>query len=123
MEGTKLYVPTSGPKVGSSSKSIQSTQSIDDFSHLTTKPSISNLRIILNDLASVLRSEKSKKSERPIIIQQLQQSIERKPLKPILSRSSIMARIEAEPYMWPHDNSFDPKTTALVIIDMQEDCW
>jgi len=30
--------------------------------------------------------------------------------------------IEALPYRWPHDGSFDPKTTALIIIDMQMDC-
>ena len=30
--------------------------------------------------------------------------------------------IYAEPYHYPHDDSFDPWTTALVIIDMQRDC-
>ncbi|KAG0647694.1 Ureidoacrylate amidohydrolase [Hyphodiscus hymeniophilus] len=29
--------------------------------------------------------------------------------------------VEASPYIWPHDKTFDPKTTALVIIDMQKD--
>lgn len=32
------------------------------------------------------------------------------------------SRIDASPYFWPHDSTFDPKTTALVIIDMQKDC-
>ncbi|RDW65594.1 hypothetical protein BP5796_10286 [Coleophoma crateriformis] len=29
--------------------------------------------------------------------------------------------IEASPYNWPHDGSFGPESTALVIIDMQKD--
>jgi len=29
--------------------------------------------------------------------------------------------VVAEPYPWPYDGSLDPKTTALVIIDMQTD--
>ncbi|MCJ2031661.1 cysteine hydrolase [Methylobacterium sp. J-043] len=29
--------------------------------------------------------------------------------------------VAAEPYPWPYDGSLDPKTTALVIIDMQTD--
>lgn len=36
--------------------------------------------------------------------------------------SVMESSIEAAPYHWPHDRSFDPKTTALVIIDMQMDC-
>jgi hypothetical protein len=39
-----------------------------------------------------------------------------------LSLSKMDSSIEAKPYKWPHDSSFDPKTTALVIIDMQKDC-
>jgi hypothetical protein len=31
-------------------------------------------------------------------------------------------RVEAQPYNWPHDAPMDSKTTALVIIDMQNDC-
>lgn len=30
--------------------------------------------------------------------------------------------VDADPYKWPHDSSMSPKTTALVIIDMQVDC-
>jgi biuret amidohydrolase len=32
-----------------------------------------------------------------------------------------MRTIEADPYPWPFDGSFDPQTTALVVIDMQTD--
>jgi hypothetical protein len=32
-----------------------------------------------------------------------------------------MSRIPAEPYLWPHDGELS-STTALVIIDMQNDC-
>lgn len=31
-------------------------------------------------------------------------------------------QLPATPYDWPHDASFTPYTTALVIIDMQKDC-
>jgi hypothetical protein len=31
-------------------------------------------------------------------------------------------QVKAEPYDWPHDGTFNPQTTALVIIDMQMDC-
>jgi hypothetical protein len=31
-------------------------------------------------------------------------------------------QLPAVPYDWPHDASFTPYTTALVIIDMQKDC-
>lgn len=39
-----------------------------------------------------------------------------------LSLFKMESNIEATPYKWPHDSTFDPKTTALVIIDMQRDC-
>lgn len=38
-----------------------------------------------------------------------------------LSLSSMDASIDAEPYKWPHDGTFGPATTALVVIDMQRD--
>jgi len=31
-------------------------------------------------------------------------------------------QLPAMPYDWPHDATFTPYTTALVIIDMQKDC-
>ena len=31
-------------------------------------------------------------------------------------------QLPALPYDWPHDATFTPYTTALVIIDMQKDC-
>jgi len=39
-----------------------------------------------------------------------------------ISMSKMESHIEASPYVWPHDGTFNPKTTALVIIDMQKDC-
>lgn len=39
-----------------------------------------------------------------------------------ISLYKMASSIEAVPYKWPHDSSFDSKTTALVIIDMQKDC-
>jgi hypothetical protein len=51
---------------------------------------------------------------------------ERKALRTSTISTSLVSKmdsnIEALPYRWPHDSSFDPKTTALVIIDMQKDC-
>lgn len=35
---------------------------------------------------------------------------------------SLPNKIEAEPYAWPSNTSFNCDTTALVIIDMQSDC-
>jgi hypothetical protein len=39
-----------------------------------------------------------------------------------LLKSKMTSRIEARPYAWPMDGAFNPRTTALVIIDMQKDC-
>ncbi|KAL3417456.1 isochorismatase hydrolase [Phlyctema vagabunda] len=38
-----------------------------------------------------------------------------------MTRHAMQASIDAAPYRWPHDSSFHPTTTALVIIDMQRD--
>ena len=32
------------------------------------------------------------------------------------------SKISARPYDWPHDGALSPKNTALVVIDMQNDC-
>ena len=37
----------------------------------------------------------------------------------VLSRPATM--LQAKPYQWPHDSSFGPSTTALIIVDMQKD--
>ena len=34
----------------------------------------------------------------------------------------VVGKVDAQPYNWPHDAPMDSKTTALVIIDMQNDC-
>ena len=68
-------------------------------------------------------SSKSRARKKPARVQ-------RDPERKILRTSTISSlslyrmasRIEAVPYKWPHDSSFDSKTTALVIIDMQKDC-
>ncbi|KIV83509.1 hypothetical protein PV11_05528 [Exophiala sideris] len=38
-----------------------------------------------------------------------------------MGRHSRSKQLDASPYNWPHDGSLSPKTTALVIIDMQRD--
>lgn len=39
-----------------------------------------------------------------------------------LSFASMESRVDAVPYAWPSSGGIDPNTTALVIIDMQNDC-
>jgi hypothetical protein len=39
-----------------------------------------------------------------------------------LSESIMVPQVEARPYSWPIDGGFNPRTTALVIVDMQKDC-
>lgn len=69
---------------------------------------------------------RSRRNERPLLVKSDSESAPRKtPLKPIIHRSGpgrMQGSVEAEPYRWPHDGSLDPKSTALVIIDMQKDC-
>lgn len=43
------------------------------------------------------------------------------PAQPV-ARKSKKGQILAQPYDWPHDASFSPFKTALVVIDMQKDC-
>lgn len=38
------------------------------------------------------------------------------------SAFDMRSQLQAEPYDWPHDKSLAPKTTALLVIDMQRDC-
>jgi hypothetical protein len=39
-----------------------------------------------------------------------------------LLKSKMTSQIDAKPYSWPIEGGFNPRTTALVIIDMQKDC-
>ncbi len=56
--------------------------------------------------------------------------VQRDPGRKILRTSTVSSlslyrmesSIQAVPYKWPHDSSFDSNTTALLIIDMQKDC-
>eukprot|EP01126_Amoeba_proteus_P001972 TRINITY_DN1061_c0_g1_i5.p1 TRINITY_DN1061_c0_g1~~TRINITY_DN1061_c0_g1_i5.p1 ORF type:complete len:265 (+),score=72.27 TRINITY_DN1061_c0_g1_i5:334-1128(+) len=38
-----------------------------------------------------------------------------------LTNHSHRIQVDAQPYQWPYDRSFNPNTTALLIIDMQRD--
>lgn len=31
-------------------------------------------------------------------------------------------KVDAKPYEWPHDGPLNEKTTALIVVDMQNDC-
>ena len=41
---------------------------------------------------------------------------------PALSFAKMESQVDATPYAWPISGGMNPKTTALVIIDMQKDC-
>lgn len=103
MEGPITYLPSAdGPK-------------------LISKP-VERMSLPRNFFCHFLRS-KGKASPTPV--KPATRFSERKAiLKPILLRQNgnMDPRIDAAPYLWPHDSTFNPKTTALVIIDMQKDC-
>lgn len=40
----------------------------------------------------------------------------------MLDQKNGIWQISARPYDWPYDGSLSPETTALVVIDMQNDC-
>lgn len=70
---------------------------------------------------------RSKRNERPFLDKNTdrESALRKTSLKPVIHRSGpakMEGFVEAEPYRWPHDGSLDPRTTALVIIDMQKDC-
>jgi hypothetical protein len=125
MEGPMVYTPSSGPSVATSPKHAllpkTSTDSVSEITSQTTRIPRSRL----SNFFWFSRSERPKKRELPTIIKQSTKGPDTRPtFKPTLYRSNpdMQPRIEASPYLWPHDSTFDQKTTALVIIDMQKDC-
>lgn len=45
-----------------------------------------------------------------------------KPSRQVAQHKARRGQLPAVPYDWPHDATFTPYTTALLIIDMQKDC-
>jgi len=101
------------PRIGNETASRRSTISYKSFSGS-----------ILKCLSIVSRSPKAKKQLRAHQALLPRHKEVRPYTASTISNDKMYAKtsIEAEPYSWPHDGSFDPKTTALVVIDMQNDC-
>jgi hypothetical protein len=121
---SKMETTTYGAPAGTTSKSnlIQFPRISDDEqsgkeSTITTFP-----RCLFNNCVSFLGNKKPKKHRFPPRVQVPDRKIVQIPQILPLWHSKMASSIDASPYKWPHDNSFDPKTTALVIIDMQKDC-
>jgi hypothetical protein len=128
MEGPMAYRPSGGPINGTNQKLVRFPQISNDNQPLKRETQITTSRKYHRNFFQVFPFFKSKRQERPILIKDAdlpQKKAPQPPLKPIIQRHSaanMESSVEASPYMWPHDGSFDPKTTALVIIDMQKDC-
>ena len=112
--------PTAPPN-GTSSKLVHRISNDDDPKHGAETPANRSRRSFLNcfGLFSSTKPERSKVSARPV--QPKRKNLRTSTISTI-SLARMDSSIDASPYKWPHDNSFDPKTTALVIIDMQKDC-
>lgn len=110
-----MEATTEGPPAGTSNGKLEFIQfpriNDEERPKITTFP-----RSLFNNCFSFLSHKV------PPRIQVHDRKILRTPTILTFSHSKMNSSIDASPYKWPHDNSFDPKTTALVIIDMQQDC-
>ena len=126
MEGPMHYRPSGGPINGSSPKLVYFPRISNDSPPLKREATIATSRKYHRSFFEVFPLLRSKRHERPILIKSDPDPPQKKaPLKPIIQRHvpvEMQTSMEASPYNWPHDESLDPKTTALVIIDMQKDC-
>jgi len=124
MEGPTEAPPSAGTKF--SSKLVQFPESTwNNEEKKQAKPATSTRNHFLFNLLNCFGTFSSKPRERkePGRAQRLpERKILRTPTLSTLSLSKMDSNIEASPYKWPHDSTFDTKTTALVIIDMQKDC-
>lgn len=128
MEGPTHYRPSGGPINGASPKFVRFPRISNEGVPSTQETSSATLRQAHRSFFDIFSSLRSNRQGRSILIKSSDPIVSEKklPLKPIIHRQSAAAgmdsHVEASPYMWPHDSSFDRKTTALVIIDMQRDC-
>lgn len=121
------YRPSAGRINGTNPKLVHFPPISNHDSHpLKRENTIPTSRKYHRSFFEVFPFLKTKRHERPALLQLDPDPPQKKaPLKPIIQRhapSEMESSVEASPYNWPHDGSFDPKTTALVIIDMQKDC-
>jgi hypothetical protein len=125
MEGPMHYRPSGGPVNGTNPKLVHFPRISSETSPLKRETTIATSRNHHQSFLNIFSFLRSKRQERPILIRDSDIQERKAPLKPIIQRHSIhkmQSSVEASPYLWPHDGSLDPKTTALVIIDMQKDC-
>lgn len=126
MEGPMHYRPSGGPLNGTNRKLEHFLRISNDSPPLKRETAIAPSRKYHRSFFEVFPFLRSKRYERPILIKSDPDSSHKKaPPKPIIQRhvlAEMETSVEASPYNWPHDESLDPKTTALVIIDMQKDC-
>lgn len=119
------YRPSGAPVNGTSPKLVHFPRISSDTSPLKHENTIDTSRKYHRSVFDIFSFLRSKRQEKPILIRDPDLPERKAPPKPIIQRHSILkmeSSVEALPYMWPHDGSLDPKTTALVIIDMQKDC-
>ena len=87
------------------------------------EPSITPSRRNLLNCFSCLRPRKPAKLNAE---QARRQDLERRTptpsIIPALSFAKMESQVNAAPYAWPVIGGMNPRTTALVIIDMQKDC-
>ena len=125
MEGPMHYRPSGAPVNGTSPKLVHFPRISSDTSPLKQEATIDTSRKYHRSVFDIFSFLRSKRQEKLILIRDPDLPERKAPLKPTIQRHSILkmeSSVEATPYRWPHDGSLDPKTTALVIIDMQKDC-
>lgn len=120
---SKMETTTCGAPASTSKSNLIQFPRISDDEQSRKESTITAFpRCLFNNCVSFLGNKKPKKHRFPPRTQVPDCKIVRIPQILPLWHSKMDSSIDASPYKWPHDNSFDPKTTALVIIDMQKDC-
>jgi hypothetical protein len=126
MEAPMVYRPSAGPIYGTNPRLVHFPPINNDDSQLLKRTSTAPPRKYHRNFFEVFPFLKAKRHERPILLKSEPDPPQKKaPLKTITqwhTPTKMESSVEASPYNWPHDGSLDPKTTALVIIDMQKDC-
>jgi len=119
-----MEATTYGAAAGTSKSNLIQFPRISDDEQSRKESTITIFpRNLIHNCFSFLSNQKPKKKHRvPPRIQSPSRRILQIPQILPLWHSNMYPLVNALPYRWPHDNSFDQKTTALVIIDMQKDC-
>lgn len=94
----------------------------DDSLHKAESLIAPSVRQNLFTCFAFLRPRKSEKYTEQIRRQNLERRTPTPSIIPALSFARMACQVDATPYAWPISGGMNPKTTALVIIDMQKDC-